>query len=843
MKNTYSAPRTTGFHLVHTFLFSLIFLAISGVAVGQASQDFSTSTTGTTSYVDGGSGTIQHILVNNMAPQTAPNAATMGTSLGYQVTFTPSRTPSVGLTDGEMFGAVDVTVPADINNDMGTIGIDFTAQPPTGGNSNVYFLDDPDGLTTLRFNPMVVNNNTMFSMDYIIRATSYENSDGADDRLEIYLENMANGARTNLLSLLNDAMENRETWTTLTADLSAMAGQTIQLVVEFDTNAGAEEAALDNISFSTGIVMPDWPMCVEPSAPTVVQFPGVVCPGSPFRLSFSGDLNNATQWVIYDDAAGTNQVAATSGNSYDFFEGAVSDVTYYVRGEGGCVTDGDLVAISVSTAAPGDCMPNAIPGTSFEEPLGSSNDYFDTGAANTIHDIVNNQGQPSVFHSFKAQELGFTMQFIPTRSGTSGEAGLTEGDAIGISNSVDAAFPDGSQGLTLEDTDGTVVVFLTPVDITGLTNVMVSFDYFVNTTTYEESSTGTDAFAAGIARGFTPLEQIISVQGDGSTGLPGLETGIWTTVTYEVTGTYTEPVQLIFQADLDAGSERVLIDNVSFSAGTIVCQDAEDPVVVCPDPVIIDGDANCTGVADFLATATDDCSRNVTITYSQDSGTAFSGGVTPVMVTATDDSGKSSTCTFNVTVNDVTDPTIECQDVISVQLDGASCTFTFTDASFDPVAMDNCGTPTLLLNNSFTTLNDIVVTAADDGTDLVWVATDGAGRTATCTSLLTVINPPSCFTTSVTPNDPSDFSGVIATPNPFTAGTTISFQLPINTEVGVEILDVSGRILIKDVISPNGNNTYSWYWDAQEAALPAGMYFARLRAAGSVHTQRLILMK
>ncbi len=844
MKNAYSNFRPKAFNLGRTFLLSLIFLAISGVATAQASQDFASTPIGTNNYVDMGSGAVQHILVNNPLPQTAPNAPTVGTTLGYQATFTPTRMPSIGLTDGELFGAIDVTIPSAPNNNMGSLSIDFVANPPNGDNL-VYLLDDPDGLVTLRFNPVVIGAATSFSMEYIIHNTSYENSAGVDDRLEVYLVNMAGGARTDLLTLTNDAMEDLESWQMLTADLTDMAGQTMQLVVAFDTNAGSEEAAIDNISFSSGTVMPDWPVCQEPSMPTLTQFPGTVCPGSPFRLLIDGVLNNATQWVIYDDAAGTNQVAATSGNSYDFFAGAVPGATYYVRGEGECATAGDLVAVSVSTAAPGDCTQDATPGSSFEEPLGSSEDYFDTGDPLAAHDLVNNQGQPTVSYRSVAQELGFTTQFIPTRTSTSGEAGLTDGDAVGVSNDGDFAFPDGDQGLVLEDTDGTTVVFMSLIDLTGLTGVTVSFDYFVNSTSYEESATGTDSFAAGIARGFTPLEEIIAAEGDGNIGLPGLATGVWTTLTYEITGNYTEPVQLIFQADFDAGTERILIDNVSFSAGTIVCEDIDAPIVSCPAPVMIDAGEDCTAMPSFMATATDDCSDAVTITYSQDSGSEFAVGVTPVMVTATDDSGTSSTCTFNVTVNDVTPPTITCTD-ITVQLDSMDdCTFIFTDTSFDPVATDNCGDVTIFTGdlNGGSTLNGEFADIDSDGFSIRWTATDAAGLTSTCTQLLTVINPPSCFTTSVTPNDPSDFSSVVVTPNPFTVGTTISFRLPANIPVNVDVYDLSGRILTTDVIAPSGNNTYSWNWNAQQQALPAGMYFARLQAAGSVYTQRLILLK
>lgn len=736
MKNNYTnlGIKTSRFSLA--FLSLITLLVFSNITSAQVAQDFAATPTGTNVYVDMGSGSVQHILVNNMSPQTAPNAATVGTALGYQVTYSPTRMPSIGLTDGELFGAIDVTVPNSTDNDMGSISIDFTANPPTGGNNNVYLLDDPDGLTTLRFNPVVVGANASFSMDYIIHNTSYETSQGADDRFEAYLVNMADGTRTDLLSLTNDEMENLETWQTIPKDLTDLEGQIMQLVIEFDTNAGTEEVAIDNISFSAGTVMPDWPVCVEPTAPTVSQVPASICPGVPFRLNIAGELNNATQWVIYDDAAGTNQVGATSGTSFDFLGGAVPGTTYYVRGEGECASPGELIALELTISDAGNCTQDGTPGTSFEEPLGSSENYVDTGDPAASHELMNNPGQPTVNHDFIAQELGFTMQFTPTRSGLSGEAGLTDGDAVGVSNDDDATFPDGSQGLVLEDTDGSVEVFFSPVDLTELTDVTVSFDYFVNVTTYEASPTGIDAFEASIAQGSTPLEQIVMAVGNGSSGLPGLVAGEWTTLTYTITGNYTEPVQLVLKADFDAGTERILIDNVSFSSGTIVCEDTEAPVVSCPDPIMIDADENCEGVANFMATATDDCSSEVTITYSQDSGTAFPAGETTVTVTATDESDKSSMCTFTVTVNDVTPPTVNCPDPVSADA-GDDC---MAVATFSATATDNC------TNDVAITYSQNSGTAFQAGETTVTVtATDDASLSSTCMFTVTVndVTPPS----------------------------------------------------------------------------------------------------
>ncbi|MTB50068.1 HYR domain-containing protein [Lewinella sp. W8] len=823
-----------------------VVLAFGGLSA-QVTQDFSTSTPGSHHYVDPLSPFTEHILPATMAPQTQPNAATMGAIPGYQVTYTPTRDRDAGggLTDGELFGVVDYTVAPTPDNDMGSLTIDIAANPPPSGNNNIYVLQDPDGLATLRFNPVVVDGSTMFSMSYIVANTSYENGDGADDRIEIYLINTATGDRTMLFSAINEAIPTTEVWTTLTADLSGLAGATVQLVIEFDTNASAEEMAIDNIIFSTGVVEADWPECTEPSLAALGQSPATVCPGVPFRMEISGSLGNATEWVIYSDAEGTQEVARTSSDQYDFFGGAELGTTYYVRGEGGCASSMDLTALAL-TIDDGDCEPNAPPSTSFEDALASQEDYVDTGNPVIFRFLENNQGQPTVTTGGRGKELGFITAFAPTRLGTSGEAGLTDGDALGVTDDPDAAFTDGEKGFVFEDTDGLVSAVFAPIDIAGLSGVTVSFDYFIRSTSYESSSTGTDRFTAVILNeSFGLLEEIFDAAADGSGGFPDLTIGQWTTVTYTITESYDDPIRLTIQADLDAGSERIFIDNVSFSAGTVVCQDEAAPVIACPEPISVDVGADCMATAEFTATATDDCSSTVTITYSQDSGTNFPVGVTTVTATATDETGKSSTCTFDVTVNDVTAPTLDCPEV-TVKLDSTfSCDFVvISNTDFDPIAADNCEGVTLLSANGLSSL--VGDTIFKETTELTWTATDASGLTATCTQQINVIVPPSCFPTSVTEQDPSDFANVVAIPNPFREAVTINFELPFMDEVGIDVLDVSGRVVQSARVNPNGDRTYSWRWDATDAAggrAAAGMYFVRLRARGQLYTKRIVLTR
>lgn len=825
----------------------LLVVLATGLLPAQIVQDFSTSTPGTAHYVDLTSAFTQHVLVNNSLPQTAPSAATAGNVPGYQVTYTPTRNRGTGggLTDGELFGVVDVTVPAAADNNMGSLTIDFVANPPPSGNNKVYTLEDPDGLATLRFNPVVVDASTMFSMSYIIANTSYENSDGADDRISIYLENLTAETRTVLFSASNEMIPRNEMWATLTQDLSASAGATVQLVVEFDTNSGTEEMAIDNIVFSSGTLVANWPACADPSVPSVAQSPASVCPGVPFRLLIDGDLNNATEWAIYADAAGTQEIGRTSSDQFDVFAGAVPGTTYYVRGEGGCANLTTLTPLAITTNNAAACMPDATPGTSFEEPLGSSEDYFDTGDPNATHSLQNNQGQPMVNYIAKGKELGLEFLFIPTRIGSGAGIGATDGDAVGVTNDADFNFPDGAQGMVFEDTDGTLAAYLSPVDISGLSGVTVTFDYYINSTSYETSATGTDRVFVGLSQDQTDREVIVDSRADGNGGLPGLVLGQWTSFSYTITGSFNDPIQLVLAADFDAGTERIIFDNVSFSAGTIVCQDVDAPVVVCPDPIMLDGNENCVAVADFMATATDDCSSNVTLTYSLASGSTFSVGETPVTVTATDESGKSSMCTFNVTVKDVTPPVLNCPDItIPVETVGG-CSFFFADGFYNATATDNCGAVTLSLPGGAASLQGTTVTGANDGDVFTWTATNAAGLSSTCEQKLNVIVTPGCFPTGVTGQDASDFGSVRATPNPFMEGTTVSFTLPFNTEVGVDVLDITGRILQTGTATTTGNNEYRWYWDATDRTggrAPAGMYFVRLRAQGQLYTQRVVLM-
>lgn len=77
--------------------------------------------------------------------------------------------------------------------------------------------------------------------------------------------------------------------------------------------------------------------CLDPSQPVIAASATVVCPGSTLDLTIvSGILNDATDWNWYSNSCGGSPV----GTGLSLSVNPTFTTTYYVRGEGGCVTPG-----------------------------------------------------------------------------------------------------------------------------------------------------------------------------------------------------------------------------------------------------------------------------------------------------------------------------------------------------------------------------------------------------------------------------------------------------------------------------------------------------------------------
>jgi len=80
-------------------------------------------------------------------------------------------------------------------------------------------------------------------------------------------------------------------------------------------------------------------------------------------------------------------------------------------------------------------------------------------------------------------------------------------------------------------------------------------------------------------------------------------------------------------------------------------------------------------------------------------------------------------------------------------------------------------------------------------------------------------------------------------PNPFSAQTAISFGLPVNGNVRVNVFDMSGRLVSTLANEEMAAANHTLVWDGTDMngnTVGAGVYFCRLEAAGQVLTQKML---
>ncbi|MBL7904115.1 MAG: HYR domain-containing protein, partial [Bacteroidales bacterium] len=215
---------------------------------------------------------------------------------------------------------------------------------------------------------------------------------------------------------------------------------------------------------------------------------------------------------------------------------------------------------------------------------------------------------------------------------------------------------------------------------------------------------------------------------------------------------------------LDLGNNTVTLTvtdnngNVSTCTSTVTVQDLIAPSfgATCPGNQSVTTDPGvCTythsGVS-WNPSATDNCTLSA-LTYSANNGalpatgvslnnTVFQNGVTTVTWTATDQSGNSQTCVFTVTVTDDEDPLANCQAYTAPLLRNGEAVV--TPANIDNLSSDNCGIVTYEISKTGgagTWASSITYTCSDIGTPTSYLrVTDAAGRTATCSSTITVVD-------------------------------------------------------------------------------------------------------
>jgi hypothetical protein len=83
-------------------------------------------------------------------------------------------------------------------------------------------------------------------------------------------------------------------------------------------------------------------------------------------------------------------------------------------------------------------------------------------------------------------------------------------------------------------------------------------------------------------------------------------------------------------------------------------------------------------------------------------------------------------------------------------------------------------------------------------------------------------------------------------PNPFSAWTRMNIELAVESEVEVDVFDVAGRKVRELRPGRLGAGAGTIQFDGRDAmgrALPSGVYFYRVTAAGAVTTQKMVIAR
>jgi len=80
-----------------------------------------------------------------------------------------------------------------------------------------------------------------------------------------------------------------------------------------------------------------------------------------------------------------------------------------------------------------------------------------------------------------------------------------------------------------------------------------------------------------------------------------------------------------------------------------------------------------------------------------------------------------------------------------------------------------------------------------------------------------------------------------AYPNPFNPITTMTLTMPLAGEIKVEVYNLLGQVVATLASGYMEASTYTLTWDASEAS--SGVYFVHAEVRGSVHSQKIVLIK
>jgi len=93
---------------------------------------------------------------------------------------------------------------------------------------------------------------------------------------------------------------------------------------------------------------------------------------------------------------------------------------------------------------------------------------------------------------------------------------------------------------------------------------------------------------------------------------------------------------------------------------------------------------------------------------------------------------------------------------------------------------------------------------------------------------------------------PIDFTVLPAYPNPFNPSTTITYGLVKDSDVSIQIYDITGQLITNLLNTEMTQGWHSIQWNGtnqQSEQVPAGIYLSKITSNNEVKTNKLMLLK
>jgi hypothetical protein len=455
--------------------------------------------------------------------------------------------------------------------------------------------------------------------------------------------------------------------------------------------------------------------CTDPDIPTATSAPGIICDGNAALITISGSKGDATAWHVYTGSCGGTSVGSTAGTTIIVVPTPPS-TTYFIRGEGGCVTPGSCGTITITTTAREDanfsytaaayCVDDADPTPTI---TGIGGGTFSAGGGLSLNTST---GQIDVSASTPA-----------TYTVTYNTPGLCDGDEdriVTINALDDASFSYDSPSYCIDDSDPTPSVTglgggtfssgggLTLNAATGAIDVSTST---VGTYTVTYTTSGTCPNSSSVSVTVNNVDDAsftydaAAYCADDSDPTP--------TITGLAGGTFSS------SGGLSINASTGVIDVSASTAGTYTV--TYTTAGTCPNSAGVSVTVNALDDASFsydaAAYCIDDADPTPTITGLAGGTFSSGGGLTLNAATGAIDVSTSTPGTYTITYTTTgTCPNSSGVSVTINAIDDAS--FTYDAAAY--CANDTDPTPTItgLAGGSFSSTGGLAINAATGAIDV-----------------------------------------------------------------------------------------------------------------------------